>query len=233
MADETRRRLLKWLGSVPGVAWVLGPSGCTTDDAVAGGAGRSKDDTTISGDDATGESASPDIDTCRPTGSDVEGPFYREGSPRRQVLASQDELGERLVVEGIVSGPDCQTPLSGAMIDVWHADTRGNYHGPESEYRLRGQMKTDSEGRFRFETIRPGHYPLGDSMRPAHIHFIVSHPGHEPLTTQLYFAGDPYLADDDPCDVCNSDDPTHIVDLDESDESGIRWHGTFDIVLST
>jgi protocatechuate 3,4-dioxygenase beta subunit len=32
--------------------------------------------------------------------------------------------------------------------------------------------------------------------RPAHIHFKVTAPGHAPLTTMIFFPGDPYLDDD-------------------------------------
>ena len=32
--------------------------------------------------------------------------------------------------------------------------------------------------------------------RPAHIHFKVTAPGHEPLVTQVFFPGDPYLEND-------------------------------------
>ncbi|MGH2722273.1 MAG: hypothetical protein ACRDJO_11845, partial [Actinomycetota bacterium] len=45
-------------------------------------------------------------------------------------------------------------------------------------------------------TVVPGPYPEGGRMRPAHVHFKVDHPGHAPLTTQLFLAGDPYLFDD-------------------------------------
>jgi Dioxygenase len=34
------------------------------------------------------------------------------------------------------------------------------------------------------------------SWRPAHLHFKIDADGYQPLTTQLYFAGDPYLDSD-------------------------------------
>ena len=33
-------------------------------------------------------------------------------------------------------------------------------------------------------------------MRPAHIHFVVSAPGYETLTTHIFEEGDPYLESD-------------------------------------
>ena len=34
------------------------------------------------------------------------------------------------------------------------------------------------------------------TWRPAHLHFTISAPGHEPLITQLYFADGPWLDGD-------------------------------------
>lgn len=171
---------------------------------------------------------------CKPTGSDVLGPFHVEGAPFRTQIADETEVGDLLAIDGIVLGPDCKTPLKDAIVDVWHADDQGVYHDANSAYRLRGQMKTDAEGRYGFSSIRPGHYALGNSLRPRHIHFIISYPGYVPLVTQLYFSGDPYLAPNDPCGTgCNSGDATHIVDLKQK-AAGDRqsYSGSFRIVLS-
>jgi protocatechuate 3,4-dioxygenase beta subunit len=55
---------------------------------------------------------------------------------------------------------------------------------------------TDSEGRYRFKTIKPAAYPAGPNrMRPAHIHFQVSG-RQDKIVTQMYFEGDPYNKDD-------------------------------------
>ena len=51
--------------------------------------------------------------------------------------------------------------------------------------------KTDEHGRYAYTTIVPGHYLNGVQYRPAHIHLKASAAAHAPLTTQLYFAGDP------------------------------------------
>jgi catechol 1,2-dioxygenase len=161
---------------------------------------------------------------CVPTGADILGPMHREGAPARMVLAGENEPGERLTIEGTVYASDCRRPVRGAWLDVWQADATGTYDRFSAEFHLRGQLMTDNEGRFRIETIRPGSY----DARPAHIHFIVTHPSHAPLTTQLYFRGDPLLSNDS-CGGCNSDDPTLIIDL--ADAPGGKKLGRFDIVL--
>ena len=104
-------------------------------------------------------------------------------------------------------------PLAGAIVDVWHANTRGNYSffdQTQSEYNMRRRIQTDADGKYRFRSIVPSGYgvPGGSNIdrllasvgrhgnRPAHIHFFVSAPGHKHLTTQINIDGDPYLHDD-------------------------------------
>lgn len=140
---------------------------------------------------------------CRPTESNSLGPFYRERAPFRDVLAAPSEPGEPLTITGRVLAADGCTPLRDAVVDAWHANARGEYYNvandrddePE-QYRLRGRVRTGEQGEYRFETVMPGSYSMGASMRPRHVHFIASHPGARQLVTQMYFAGDPNLASD-------------------------------------
>lgn len=141
---------------------------------------------------------------CIPTVDNVRGPFYRKGAPFRTSLCPADEPGEPLIVSGRVVGlPDCR-PLAGAILDVWQANAKGLYSNmlglgdPDDPktFLLRGRMRTDHEGWYRFETVLPGHYPLWLLTRPRHIHFIVTYPGYVPLITQLFFEGDKYLERD-------------------------------------
>ena len=138
------------------------------------------------------------------TNQDIEGPFYRANAPVTSDLASKTEKGKRLCVQGfVVRGPEC-TPLVGAVVDVWQATSQGRYDNDDprrpprrGSFRLRGRIKTDAKGRYAFKTIWPGHYKIGPKRwRPAHLHVKVSAPGYESLTTQLYFADDPYNAND-------------------------------------
>jgi len=50
---------------------------------------------------------------CRPTESEILGPFYRFGAPFRSRLAGPDEPGDRLVLTGTVFSSDCRTPWLG------------------------------------------------------------------------------------------------------------------------
>lgn len=138
---------------------------------------------------------------CRATEANPEGPFWRPGAAFRTKLRGDDDEGEVLLVSGRVLGlPQC-IPLAGALLDVWQADATGRYDNREAvaaaELRFRARMRTGEDGAYRFETVVPAPYWDGPRIRAAHIHFRVSRLGYLPLTTQLYFAGDPYLEIDE------------------------------------
>lgn len=148
----------------------------------------------------------------------IEGPLYIADAPLEKGEARLDqdpEQGEVLFMEGQVRGPDGK-PVAGAVVDVWHANTKGFYSffdptpAPQSPYNLRRRIETDAEGRYRFRSILPSGYgcpPDGPTQqlldrigrhgkRPAHIHFFVEAPGFRKLTTQINISDDPYLHDD-------------------------------------
>ena len=129
-----------------------------------------------------GQSSEPEA-PCK-TGSSGKGPFYRSNPPWRTELA-KDLPGDRIQVGGHVFSSDCQTPVKDAVVDVWHADTFGDYDNHSNSYRYRGRTKTDQRGYYFFDTIYPGSYGP-----PRHIHYMVTAPDHEELVTQLYFEGD-------------------------------------------
>lgn len=128
-----------------------------------------------------------------PTRSDILGPYYKAGAPAAAALADPADPGVRFAVSGQTMDT-CLRPISGALLDVWQADDTGAYDA--AGFRFRGMLSSDSDGRYDLQTIIPGHYRNGSKYRPAHIHLKVSAPGFVPLTTQLYFEGDPYNAID-------------------------------------
>src|SRR5215470_8407330 len=179
---------------------------------------------------------------CRVTEAEILGPYYRFGTPFQTRLAGPDEPGDRLILTGTVFSSDCRTPVPGALIEVWQANSAGLYDTSKpgnftevSSFRLRGMMYTNEKGGYEIETIVPGRYPVppnlpglekyGGITRPAHIHFRVMDSLHVPLTTQLYFKGDPFLA----ADPWAGHKPTLAIDLKQDGQ--IR-RGVFDIVLA-
>ena len=109
-------------------------------------------------------------------------------------IAGPDEPGQRMVVEGRVLASDGETPVAGATVFVFHTDDEG-YYSPggmdESDARLCGLMLTDEAGRYRFETVKPGHYATGGP--PAHVHYRVWGPDLPRQSFTLNFEGDPDL----------------------------------------
>jgi catechol 1,2-dioxygenase len=145
----------------------------------------------------------------------IEGPLYITDAPlsKGEARLDQDpEKGEVLFVDGQVRDTEGK-PVAGAIVDVWHANTKGGYSffdPSQSPYNLRRRIETDAEGRYRFRSILPSGYgcpPNGMTQqlltalgrhgnRPAHIHYFVEAPGFRKLTTQINISDDPYLHDD-------------------------------------
>jgi protocatechuate 3,4-dioxygenase beta subunit len=136
--------------------------------------------------------------------------------------------GQRLVVSGTVYRDDCRTPLAGASIEVWQTNAEGEYGpaqgtGDERCCYLAAALRTDGRGRYRFETVKPGHYKGEAQPPPAHIHFEVRHPDAAGLLTELLFEGDPALGPNPPGEVVR---PTPVPGSDPPALSA-----RFDIVL--
>ncbi len=154
----------------------------------------------------------------RPEGSTentVLGPFYVVDVPRYPNGSNicLDGKGEPLVVVGRVLDGKGE-PVAGATVDVWQANDEGFYDvqqkGVQPNNNLRGLFTTDSDGRYSFKSVKPRFYPIPDDgpvgkllqalgrhqFRPAHIHFMVSHPRYDKVTTHIFTPDCPYLQSD-------------------------------------
>ena len=63
------------------------------------------------------------------TARDMEGPFYKDNAPFRNVIKAE---GTTLTVSGtVIKADDCKTPIANAVIDIWHCNNAGDYdmHG--------------------------------------------------------------------------------------------------------
>lgn len=133
----------------------------------------------------------------RQTPSQTIGPFFayvltpgQFGYPMTSVatnrLADAETEGERIRILGrVLDGAGA--PVGDAMVEIWHADARGRYADPA---RLPpcgfGRCATDADGRFVFDTVKPG--PVGGGGAP-HVNAILFMRGllcH--LYTRIYFA---------------------------------------------
>lgn len=176
----------------------------------------------------------------------IEGPYYVPGSPTQDgevtLPMREDESGTPLLFQGQVTSID-GAPLSGAKVEIWHADAEGFYSqfAPNiPEWNLRGTVTADDQGNFKIHTIQPAPYQIPTdgscgkliaaagwhAWRPAHLHLKVSSPGHQLVTTQLYFPGDPHNEDD----IASAVKPELMLEIKPAD-SGTGNQVTYDFVL--
>jgi catechol 1,2-dioxygenase len=150
------------------------------------------------------------------TQRDTEGPYYKDGAPLKTVIESGEEP---LTISGtIFRSSDCSTPVSNAIVDIWHCDSDGKYDN--SGFKCRGMVKSDKNGKYTFSTILPPSY----GSRPRHIHFKVRAEGFNELTSQIYFKGDPNIQND----FARNADASRILSVSKS--AG-KQEGRFDIYI--
>lgn len=148
----------------------------------------------------------------------IEGPLYVAGAPVSDASARIDKDADPdagpLRIHGTVTGADGK-PVAGAIVECWHANSKGFYShfdptGSQSEFNLRGAVRTGADGRYEYLTRMPVGYgcpPQGATQqllnvlarhgnRPAHVHFFVTTDSYRKLTTQFNIDGDPLLWDD-------------------------------------
>jgi protocatechuate 3,4-dioxygenase, beta subunit len=139
--------------------------------------------------------------------TEITGPLLGEGrvAPADADLTTQhagEPLGERITLTGRVLDSDGRA-IPDTLVEIWQANAAGRYQHKvdnhpaplDPNFSGAGRCLTDSEGRYRFVTIKPGAYPWRNhpnAWRPAHIHFsLFGRAFTQRLVTQMYFPGDP------------------------------------------
>jgi len=123
-----------------------------------------------------------------------------EGMPERlsreTKIVSENEPGEPVEISGVIYRADGKTPAPNVILYVYHTDAKGYYSPAPNQTglarrngHLRGWMKTDAKGEYKFTSIKPAPYPNRDI--PAHIHPIIK----EADKNEYYV--DDYWFDDD------------------------------------
>ena len=149
------------------------------------------------------------------TEATVLGPFHVAGVGVEEMGFDicRDGKGEPCVVSGRVADAGGR-PIEGAVLDVWQTNGDGRYDvqqpDEQPENNMRGKFVTGADGRYWFRTTKPVSYPVptdgpvgrmldatGRHARwPAHIHFIVTAEGFEPVVTHIFVRGDPWIDSD-------------------------------------
>ena len=144
--------------------------------------------------------------------SEVTGPSFSSGWAGPDIVdltrpGKGEALGQRIIVVGRVLDEDGR-PVRKTLVELWQCNAAGRYRHPKDQHDAPldpnftgvGRALTTDEGGYRFLTIKPGAYPWKNTYnawRPSHIHFSLFGPAFSTrLITQMYFRGDPLLADD-------------------------------------
>jgi protocatechuate 3,4-dioxygenase beta subunit len=151
-------------------------------------------------------------------------------------IASLAESGDRLVVTGTVYHEDGVTSAEGVLIYVYHTNSEGVYpkRGDErgnarNHGYLRGWMKTNSDGTYRFETIRPAPYETHGG-EPAHIHFTIQAQGErEYWLNAAWFSDDSRVTEENLAGLQRMGGFSNVMNVSR-DSSGV-WRGRRDIIL--
>ena len=114
-------------------------------------------------------------------------------------LPDWSEKGTKLAVNGVVYQADGKTPAANVVLYIYHTNQDGIYpkKGDETGWAkrhgyLRGWLKTNEKGEYKFFTLKPASYP--NSTAPAHIHVTVKEPGkNEYYIDEFLFDDDPFL----------------------------------------
>ncbi len=135
------------------------------------------------------------------------------------IIAGKNEKGQRIKISGTVYQSDMQTPASDVILYLYHTNTKGIYpkkgnetgNGVRHGY-LRGWIKTDRDGSYSFETIRPKPYP-GRAV-PAHIHITVKESNKDEYWLKDYFfEDDNLLTEKDRKNSIEDDKFDHVISL--------------------
>ena len=132
-----------------------------------------------------------------------------------------EENGERLALSGRVYMPDGITPVGGIILFFYHTDATGHYNNEDdpNDPRLKGWVKTDIKGHYKFTTIKPAPYPQLNT--PAHIHVhLFNKDLPENYIDDFWFAGDRLIKDTDKRKYESMGDFSPIVTLTK-DKDGV------------
>jgi protocatechuate 3,4-dioxygenase beta subunit len=124
---------------------------------------------------------------CIMTPSKEEGPYFVEEKLNRSSIAEGQSGTPLTITMYVFDYANGCAPVTGAQVDVWHANALGKYsdeaaEGTTGQTWCRGYQTTDSAGKVSFTSIFPGFY----SGRTVHFHVRVR-VGSLDFVTQLFF----------------------------------------------
>ncbi|KZT38643.1 aromatic compound dioxygenase [Sistotremastrum suecicum HHB10207 ss-3] len=187
----------------------------------------------------------------------AEPPIIKSGGS----LSAPGTTGERMWFSGSVRDTE-GSGIPDARVNVWQADGDGLYDVQYSDPNVandRGCIPTEHDGTFNYRGILPTAYPIpsdgpvGDLLkmlgrhphRSSHLHFHITAPGYDSLTSALYPSHSPFLGTDPVfatrksliCELVEEKDPKKWKEMgfENSELQGVSriWVWKFDFVLPT
>ncbi|MCY7386715.1 MAG: protocatechuate 3,4-dioxygenase [Burkholderiales bacterium] len=176
----------------------------------------------------------------------TEGPFYP--GPKDLLLDQDNDLTTIVGKSGVAKGElldltgrvvdEKDRPMKNTLVEIWQCNSGGRYHhtGDDSRAPLDpffqgfGKTVSDSEGRYRFRTIKPVAY----AGRTPHIHFKVKSREFGEMTSQMFLPGDPANARDFVLrSISNEAERTRLMMSlkPAAPDSGVKLLAQFDIVV--
>jgi protocatechuate 3,4-dioxygenase alpha subunit len=126
--------------------------------------------------------------------------------------------GETVTLTGTLAD-GAGAKISDAAIEIWQSSPAG-----DDRFTGYGRTRTDAHGSFRFRTLKPG--PVagqGNALQAPHVAITIHARGLlRPLTTRLYFAGEP-LNETDPV-LSLIEDPAARRTLIAQPSGPATWH---------
>ncbi|MEZ5850827.1 MAG: protocatechuate 3,4-dioxygenase subunit alpha [Hyphomicrobiaceae bacterium] len=150
--------------------------------------------------------------TLKQTPSQTAGPFFhymltpeQSGYPftglATPAMADETTPGARVALAGRIT--DGQgNPIPDCLVELWQADAMGRYAHPADKrssnaaFKGFGRCATDEDGRFVFQTIKPG--AIGDGQAPHATLILFTRGGQNHLYTRMYFADEGEANAEDP-----------------------------------
>jgi len=116
-------------------------------------------------------------------------------------LPDFQDQGVKIKVTGTIYQNDGTTPAKDVILYIYHTNQKGIYASKKDQKGwgkrhgyIRGWVKTDSNGKYEFFTLKPGIYP--DRSSPAHIHLTILEPnGKYYWLGSYHFKGDSLLTE--------------------------------------
>lgn len=136
---------------------------------------------------------------CEGCAAVFESPIPFEKLSWIDTLPDFNEPGPKMMISGVIYQADEKTPAKDVVLYIYHTDQDGNYSNKKNEKGwagrhgyIRGWMKTNEKGQYKFYTLMPASYPNSTAVK--HIHPTIKEPGkNEYYIDEYIFDTDPFL----------------------------------------